>query len=281
MTAFIDLETYPIHAPGPALDPDAARVGLRPADIAVVESPHGRALLRVLTTTDVAPGNPFAPMHWTGETAPAGRIGPVVAAATDPVSGQPGSKETYVAVRKWIPAWFAFAVSRRRPNFDCRYWALSRTGTGWRADLAGAEEPEDWVEAAGRMFGLPQAPGMVTDLRGDLTRLSFTDEEGRLIAALFVSKNPVCVARDYVAGCLGSVAPDILAARPGPGRIDPGPVVCACLGVGRNQILAAIESEGPDLARIAAATGASTNCGSCRAELRDLIAQTPPRLAAE
>ena len=57
---------------------------------------------------------------------------------------------------------------------------------------------------------------------------------------------------------------------------DPGPLVCACFGVGRNRLCAAIANEG---LRTADAIGrrlkAGTNCGSCLPELQALIAAAP------
>ncbi len=260
---------------------DAARLSLAPADIAKVTSPTGAALLRVLISGDVAPGHPFAPIHWTGETAPAARIGPVVAAACDPISGQPELKAAVVDVRRWDSAWFGFAVSVRRPLISADYWALSRTEAGWRTELAGAARVTDWIAAARAMFGLATDPVMVADPALGLARLAFVDRTDRLLAALFVAPRPVGVARDWVAGCLGQPAADLLAARPGAGRPDPGPTVCSCLGVGRNQVITAVEEVGADMDRVCAATGAGTNCGSCRAEIRDLIGRSTLRQAAE
>ncbi|MEM1066257.1 MAG: nitrate reductase, partial [Pseudomonadota bacterium] len=110
---------------------DAARLGLRAADIARVSSPTGTALLRVLVTPDATRGAPFAPMHWTGETAPAARIGAVIASALDPVSGQPETKAAVVAIERFEAAWHGFAVSANRPEINARYWARSRTEKGW------------------------------------------------------------------------------------------------------------------------------------------------------
>ena len=258
---------------------DAAALGLAPADIAEVRSPHGAALLRVLVSADVAPGNPFAPMHWTGETAPAARIGATIAAAHDPVSGQPDSKASVVSVTRWDAGWYGFAVSLTRPDPQSDYWARMRTDSGWRIELAGRDAPGDWVAAGRSLFGRDDTPAVVEDSSRGLTRLAFHDGD-RLAAALFVSPKPVEVSRDWVCGLLGEPAPDLLAARPGAGRPDPGPVVCSCLGVGRNRILAAI-AEGADLDGVAADTGAGSNCGSCRPEIADLIARVRIPTAAE
>ncbi|MSU90066.1 molybdopterin-dependent oxidoreductase [Rhodobacteraceae bacterium 2CG4] len=260
---------------------DADALGLGPADIARVRAPSGSALLRVLISTDVAPGAPFAPMHWTGETAPAARIGPLVAAATDPLSGQPEAKAAVVAVERFAARWYGFAVARTAFRPATAYWARTRADAGWRAEMAGDTLPDDWQGYARALFEIEAEPACVADPGRGVTRLAFA-RDGVLEAALFVSPAPVAVARDYVAAALGTAAPDLLAARPGGDRSDPGPTVCACLGVGRNVILGAIRANpGADAGAICALTGAGTNCGSCRPEVADLLARAAVPQAAE
>lgn len=260
---------------------DAARLGLAPADLAQVTSPGGAsAILRVLVSKDVPEGHPFAPIHWTGENAPASRVDPLVVPVTDPFSGQPESKGSVVAIEKFDACWQAFAVSSKDFTPDARYWAKVHTENGWRAELAGDVPMGDLADYARALFGLSGDPEVFDDATRGETRLAFY-ENGVLKAALFVGPGPVAVARDFVEGTLGQEGEDILAARPGAGRPDPGPIVCSCMNVGRNTLLAAIADTGPDVERICAATGAGTNCGSCRPEIADLAVRFTPREAAE
>ena len=80
---------------------DATQLSLRPADLAEVRTDLGRAVLRVMVTDRVPRGQVFAPIHWTAETASDGRIGALVPAATDPISGQPESKAAPCAVTRF------------------------------------------------------------------------------------------------------------------------------------------------------------------------------------
>ncbi|MDZ4134754.1 MAG: (2Fe-2S)-binding protein, partial [Paracoccaceae bacterium] len=98
---------------------------------------------------------------------------------------------------------------------------------------------------------------------------------GRVVAALFVAREPVALARGHLASLLVQ-APDAetLAGRAGGDRPDPGAIVCACFDVGVNQIIAAIAAQGgATVETLGAALRAGTNCGSCRPELRGLIAR--------
>ena len=252
---------------------DAARLGLQPASLAQVSSPHGRAILRVLVTDRVAPGHPFAPMHWTGETAPSGRIDVLVAGLTDPVSGQPALKSGVVAIRPFAAAFYGFAVSTRAIRPDCSYWARAALPAGHQAELAGEVRPDDWIAAAQAMFGLDLEPLVMRDDSRGLIRMAFVEDQ-RLQAALFVAPGPVAVARSHVAAALASTeGADILAGRPGEGRVDEGALVCACLGIGANRILRSIaDSKLTSVEQIGATLGAGTNCGSCRSELKALLA---------
>ncbi|MEO0653241.1 MAG: molybdopterin-dependent oxidoreductase [Pseudomonadota bacterium] len=260
---------------------DAATLGLKPADLARVTSPTGTAILRVLISPDATPGAPFAPIHWTEQTAPAAKIGPVVQAATDPISGQPDSKATMVAITREIPAWYGFAVSQTRIDArGCTYWAQVKADGGWRCELAGAAAPADWDSFATDLFGLGSPAESFVDAAQNTRRIAF-HTDGRLQAALFVSPEPVSVARDYVAAALGQPVTGLLAARPAGDLPDPGPTVCSCMTVGRNTLLTAIAEGATDLPTLCDRTGAGTSCGSCRPEIADLIARTTLRQAAE
>lgn len=66
----------------------------------------------------------------------------------------------------------------------------------------------------------------------------------------------------------------LLAGRPASGYVDPGPLVCSCMAVGKNHIIKAITEHN---CRSAVAVGlqcqAGTNCGSCVGQINELIAE--------
>jgi assimilatory nitrate reductase catalytic subunit len=258
---------------------DAGRLGLAPALLAEVTSPQGRALLRVMISDRVAPGHPFAPMHWTGETAPTGRIDMLVPGATDPVSGQPASKSAAVAIRRFPALWYGFAVSQADLRPDCAYWAKAPVPGGIQLELAGDTAPGDWPAWAARLFGLAPSTLVADPARGTY-RMAFT-RDGRLAAALFIARDPVLLSRGHVASLLNSDEPSVLSGHPGADRPDPGPTVCACLNVGRNTLLRGIADGLTTVEALGTAFGAGTNCGSCRPELAALIARHRLREAAE
>ena len=261
---------------------DARRLGIAPADLVRLENPQGKAILRARITDAVAPGDVFGPMHWTGETAPSARIDALVAANTDPVSGQPESKASTTAVARFDAAWYGYAVSATEITPTADYWARACTRAGWRAELAAAAQPEDWEAEARALFGLPDAPCQtVIDARRGVARIAFHDGD-RLIAALFAGPEPVALKRDFLATLPGTEAPDALTGQPPADRPDPGPLVCSCFNVGLNTIVAAIETQGLlSVEQIGAALEAGTNCGSCRPELASILAAAQAKVAAE
>jgi len=264
---------------------DALALGLKPAHLAEVSSPHGKAILRVLVSDRARPGSFFAPMHWTQDTAPSGRIDALVEANTDPVSGQPESKATPVAAKPFDATWYGFAVSSVRLAPVSEYWATARVGSGWRTELAGSTPVADWEHFARTLFDV--APDSMTTLsvidatRG-LARVALTQGD-RVIAALFAARDPVAVSRGVVANMLGGDRGDaILAGRAGADRPDPGAVVCSCFDIGVNTISAAIADKHlTSVDQIGAALNAGTNCGSCRPELSALLANARRMDAAE
>ncbi|QYK42727.1 MAG: molybdopterin-dependent oxidoreductase [Paracoccaceae bacterium] len=256
---------------------DATRIGLSPATLARVTGEGGSAILRVLVSDRVAPGHPFAPMHWTAETAPTGRIDAVVPGLTDPVSGQPALKSAAVAIRPFAARWFGHAVARTPFRPDCAYWARAPLAAGMQAELAGDCDPPDWPAYARALFGLTGTPLSVSDPARGLHRLVFLDR-GRLAAALFVARGPVALSRSHLAALLGSPADAAALAGRAPADVpDPGPQVCACFAVGAHDIARAVAGQGlRSVDAVGAALRAGTGCGSCRPEIAALIATHLP-----
>ncbi|PKH82043.1 nitrate reductase [Psychrobacter sp. 4Bb] len=69
----------------------------------------------------------------------------------------------------------------------------------------------------------------------------------------------------------------LLAGRPASGYVDPGPLVCSCMSVGKNIILNAIIQHGCTSATaVGKQCRAGTNCGSCVGQINALIAECAP-----
>ena len=273
------------HLPEPFLEihpQDAARHGIRVSDLVTVESPCGRAILRARLSDAVQPGQVFAPMHWTAETAPSARIDAVVAATTDPISGQPESKASVVAVSRFDAAWFGFAVSAAPMALQSDYWAQIRTHQGYRAELAGLAMSADWEAEARRLFSAPEASACTIMDETLGTARVVLHVAGIITGALFIASGPVAVMRDYLATLPGTNAAHAITGRSPADVLDPGPMLCSCFGVGLNTIIDAVETRGASsVETIGEVLGAGTNCGSCRPEIAELLHRLQMREAAE
>jgi len=255
---------------------DAERLGIVPADLVEVTSPHGSVLVRALVTDRVGEEEVFVPMHWTGYLASDARVDTVVAQVTDPQSGQPGSKFTPVQVSKRQMAWFGFAVLRERPEtIPATYWALAPVEGGYRLEFAGDSEA-DYEALAAALAPVHEDAVRIGDAAGGWLRLaSWTGEA--LEAAVFFSRNPVEVSRQWACGLLSAgvvSATDragVLAGRVPADRPDPGAIVCSCFQAGCNQIEAAARCGANSLKAIGEELKAGTNCGSCRSEIQTLL----------
>ncbi|MEP4768402.1 MAG: nitrate reductase [Roseibium sp.] len=258
---------------------DAKTFGIAAADIVEVKSPHGTALLRAQVTERAQKGTVFAPMHWTDAMASRGRIDVVVAPEVDPVSGQPGSKFTPVAVDKVEMAWHGFVVLAEKPTeIPTNYWALAPVTGGWRLELSGRSD-DDLADIARQLAagsGSDVACLSVSDSSNGTRRFAFWRNE-QLVGACFFSQDPVEVSRQWACGLLVdtyevvSRRAHVLAGRPAADRPDPGALVCACFGVGRNQITAATGKGVVTVQDIGTCLKAGTNCGSCRSEIQTIL----------
>lgn len=263
------------HSAEPCLEihpSDAESLGLSPASLARVSTPRGEVVLRILTTDCVAPGQPFAPIHWSDQTASSGRVNGLTPAMVDHLSGQPALKSTNVSITAFEAKWYGYAVSRHSIDPNCEYWVAARLAGGYQAELAGLSVPLDWTEAGQRLFGIDRKPIIVRDDKRGTIRLAFVEED-RLIAALFVSADPVAVSRSHLAdSLLKDIDATLLAGRPAADRQDEGATICACTGIGINRLIAAITTQKLlTVDEVGEALGAGANCGSCRPEIKALM----------
>ena len=256
---------------------DAARAGIADTGIVRVSSPSGSVLMRALVTKRVASGTIFAPMHWNDAFACNARVDTLVPPTTDPLSGQPALKSAAVCIEPFAAQIYGFAVVREKPAvLDADYWALAICEGGWRIELAFSQAVRDWAQWAQNLFG--DGADMLSlrdEAAGRLRFAAFVGE--RLAGALYLAPEPVAVARGWAAEQLRLAHTSrrarlaVAAGRPSAGEVDRGAIVCACFGVGANQIAAAARAGCRTVAAIGAATQAGTNCGSCRAEIRRIV----------
>ncbi|MFG5383768.1 molybdopterin-dependent oxidoreductase [Yoonia sp. R2-816] len=262
---------------------DAASLEVGAGALVRVESIYGGAILRALVTPRVAPGQLFAPMHWTRQRTTSGMVNSLTAPVTDPISGQPALKSCAVTATLYKPKWYGFLACANQPKPQTPYAAIARTQTGWQVELAGSQTPTCWEAEARRLSG--QAIGDVSiqiDPTAAMVRVAIAEND-RITALLFVAATPVVLSRSAIIGFIGTSTPPLiaLAGRSAADMPDVGATVCACFNVGRNTLLAAVANGARSVAALGEATCAGTNCGSCKPELTALLAEASIPMAAE
>jgi assimilatory nitrate reductase catalytic subunit len=253
---------------------DARTAGIVPASLVRVSSDRSEVILRALVSEKQQQGTVFAPMHWNDTNANLARVDALIAPNPDPLSGQPELKFTPVAAKPYLAAWYGFAVTVHRPEKqNVGYWAEARAESGFRLELAGVRSPENWTQFAEGLLHSTELMAYVDEQAGAFRYAAI--ENQRFTGALFVSRGPVAVARNWLADQLGKVhsrtdAFRILAGRSGSSR-DCGSIVCACNNVGKTTILSAIAGGARTLNTVGNVTKAGTSCGSCRAEIQGML----------
>jgi assimilatory nitrate reductase catalytic subunit len=256
---------------------DAAGTGLVDAGFARLHSSHGACVLKVVISKDQRRGSLFAPIHWTAETASSARIGELIAPANDPISGQPEAKATPVAIEAAPFAYRGFALTRTSLVLPTQtWWARVRVKDGIGYLMASNDAPALWRAWAGKLFGEAELAEYFDELRGIYRVAAFVD--GRLTGCLFVGPAEAALQWDMAKSLfelesLGELQRrTVLSGKSTDGIVDPGPVICACFGVGLNIIREAIASgAAASVDDISHALRAGTNCGSCLPELKRIV----------
>ena len=251
---------------------DAVANGLTDRGFAEVESASGKSRFRIQVTADQRRGEIYAPMHWTDQLASDGRANRLVTPEVDPLSGQPGFKKSAARIVPLKVDWRGFLVTRERPDFAADiFWTASRLEGGWLVELAG-QGPIDTVGM------LPEGDMLEAfDMARGTRRIAARSADGKLAAALFVTRSGMLPDRDWIAAQLSAdaaCAPELLAGRPvAPGR-NRGAIVCVCFDVGAKTIMDTVADQSlTSVQSVGVALNAGTNCGSCRPAIRALLEQ--------
>jgi assimilatory nitrate reductase catalytic subunit len=264
---------------------DATRLGLEQGTLASVSTAHGTATLRALVNCGQQPGSLFVPIHWSAENSSGARIGALVQAATDPVSGQPEAKATPAGIAPLPAAYYGFALSRRPLHLSgLTYWASARAAFGHVLNFAcdgpgegpGTSGWRAWLASA-----LPEGERVTFEDAGAGVYRVGVHADGRLEALLFVGPSPKLPSPEWLktqferTDIPGAERRTLLAGIPFESAVDEGAIVCVCFQVGAARIAAAAESCGRSVEGIGRRLGAGTNCGSCIPEIRRLIGVKP------
>ncbi|GGO87513.1 nitrate reductase [Marinobacterium nitratireducens] len=258
---------------------DASRRGIANGDLVRLHAREQSYIGRARISDGQRPGSLFAPMHWNDRYTAAGCVDALVAPVTDPVSGQPESKQSPVRLEVVEQHWRGLLLSLEPIDaLPCDYWSRASLPRGERYRLAGFTAVEDWrvwLEA-----WLPAGNDRIEllDSRNRHYRAaSFRD--GRLQWVFIGACDGELPSHGWLGDQLGKTLDAgerarLLAGRPCNGEAaDQGAIVCACLQVGEKRILKALGEKTHSVESLGRELGCGTNCGSCIPELKALIGE--------
>jgi assimilatory nitrate reductase catalytic subunit len=268
------------HLPEPFVEvhpDDAIRFGVTDDSFARVVTDYGQCILKVAVSERQQRGMLFAPIHWSEETASAARVGALVAPITDPFSGQPENKATPASIVPYEYVFRGFALSWVKLDLpDHVWWARVAVVGGYGYLFADNADLASWQSWLRSVAGSDLAE--YKDFGGGVFRAAaFVGD--RIETCLFVGPAHDAGDWDVVKNLFAADALSedqrrmLLSGKSVDGLASAGPIVCACFGVGRTTILAAVAEGAQSAAEIGVQLKAGTNCGSCIPELKRLIAQ--------
>lgn len=272
-----------------ALHPqDAKQRGIQQGDIVRVWNTLGELRLRANVTEDQALGDVFIAMHWSEHFSQAACVGTLIAAVTDPLSGQPESKHAAVQVAAYASCWHGLLLSRRKLKLEAEelvYWHCYKLNDIWAYSLAGNQDLALWEQFARHLLcaKAPDDQYLSWSEYWDAAQSSYRAArfwQQQLESCLFIAAQPQQLpdARQistlFSQGVLTSQErKGVLAGQYGKDIAPASKTVCVCFNVTEGHICEAIEQQRcSNVAELGKCLQAGTNCGSCIPELKQLLA---------
>jgi assimilatory nitrate reductase catalytic subunit len=258
---------------------DAARTNVRADGLARVRSGRGEMLARVVVSADQRLGSVFAPIHWNNQNSARARVGALVYAVTDEISGQPEFKHAPVAVEPYAAGWYGFVLARERiDSHAAEYWTQARAKACWRHELAGTEADCLWPRRLRERFGHAGDWIELQDCAENRYRAALI-RDGRVEVVGFFDRDCAALPPRHWLEALfekdqlsREERAALLMGRPGKATPEVGRIVCACFGVGENVLRQAVAQGTASVEALGIKLKAGTNCGSCIPELKQLLA---------
>jgi assimilatory nitrate reductase catalytic subunit len=271
------------HVPEPYVDmhaQDALLAGARDGELVRVATRCGSIIVRLRITGEMPRGMIFVPIHWNGAFSSDARVGTLVNAIVDPVSGEPEFKHTPARVMPFTVRWHGFVLARDPiASPDVTWWTLARGNQHLRYEIAGRKLPRDWSMWARQLLNAADDADWVeySDPAAHVFRGALLIDD-RISACVYLSPRPDLPSRTWLASLFArdrisdAERAGLLMGQPADPRADTGPTVCSCFGIGRNTICAAIRHDRLGTTQeVGKKLRAGTNCGSCLAEIRALL----------
>lgn len=250
-----------------------------PGSLVRVSSSHGWLLLRAQPDSFQPRGSLFVPMHWNSQFSQQARVDALIEAHTDPLSGQPESKQMPVRIRRWRTAWQgeAFLRGDRIAEPATLYWSRITQPGVTHYTLADSAIPEDWMAWLDKQFGTRRWLCQFARLGNDGFNL-LAWSAGNLQLAFYAHRQRPSPDRQAVIAAFAHPATNaqerlaLLAGQAYGGKAPMGAKICSCFAVGEIAIIDAVHQGCHSVNQLGVQLKCGTNCGSCIRELKKIIA---------
>ncbi|MGK0271454.1 MAG: assimilatory nitrate reductase catalytic subunit [Cocleimonas sp.] len=263
---------------------DAMQFGLIDGALANVNSTLKTSVLaRIHHSSKQQRGSVFLPIHWNNQYSGQSRVGDLIPAVVDPISGQPESKHAIVNIEQCNFTWHGFVLTTTPKKVKLEfadYWVRAKSIGLWRYELAGHQQPEEWTKRAHTLLsaGTEDENWIEFYDKANNTYRAAQFKGNKLINCVFISASEKLPQRDWLISLFqkdklskGERA-SLLSGKPPTDQEVTGRIICACFNVGEKTILNSIKENGlTTVDQIGECTQAGTNCGSCKSELQGIL----------
>ncbi|TDT40247.1 assimilatory nitrate reductase catalytic subunit [Halospina denitrificans] len=255
---------------------DLRHLEMKDGELATLQNNTGHYTGRLIATDAQRQGEVFVPIHWSDRITTSSVASRLFPAATDPVSGQPGSKLSDGRLTPFQCHWQGRLLTHT-DSFQCSGEALFHVrvpmsnSTCWH--LAG-DQVTDWSCRAADWLGrTPDAE--MHDPGAGRYRAAWYDRDG-IAAVLLIEPTNDFPGLDWLDSLF--TAPtlneetrrQVLAGRAADVP-DTGAIVCSCFQVGEYSIETAINDGANSVSALGNTLKCGTNCGSCVPELKAIL----------
>ncbi len=282
-TGYAPRLTDHISEPFLEVHPDlAARYGLRDGYLVKVTSRYGALLVKAQITPETPVDAVFLPMHFCAPFAKF-RADALVNPDCDPVSGQPGLKQTPVHIEPIEMPHYGFVLTREpwpQTALDqLDYWVQRPANGYWHLEFA-TQQPLDAAQFLAHSAWPEMLHSMMTVLsyedvtQNDLRYAVMLGESLQFV--LYRNKKPISLEKTWLGerfhGPLNPIQRRaLLNGGLTAGLVDQGRLICACHQVYSHSLVEAIKQGHRTVEDLGLRLKAGTGCGSCVPELRALL----------
>lgn len=279
------------HAPLPEIEiapADLANKNIADGDLVEVANANGHIRGFAKSTAANSAGQLFTSIHWSGRYAWPTRVSVLTDPVTDPVSGQPESKQIAVSLRKVsVQQWLTLAtpLDLSIDSIDCLFYVRRAIDSGYRFDVA-LPNSHSLAETKQKILFLVSDQSTALPPNQCIEWIEMEGTGSKSTRTLLTSQGQVLAIASTelyrhnlldVGNALDTLSSNdqtdiswrALSANSATGNSESS--VCTCFEVSQQSIESAITAGAKTVEELGEKLKCGTNCGSCIPELRQFL----------